>query len=151
MMLDPRGLWIWWSEPGTTLLCVREPEPPSVRNGWWCLITGFLVSEGQVIEWLWCMLLYMLGVRENFWVMFNCHEDRMHQKVFFVFFLLLFNYSCVPFLPIPPPHPSWTHLPPPSQWKVLLMGKDVRYFLDYRRTFPASFGRKMGVCLTVRM
>ena len=32
-------------------------------------------------------------------------------------FLLLFNYSCVPFLPIRPPHPSRTHhppLPPPS-------------------------------------
>ena len=32
-------------------------------------------------------------------------------------FVLLFNYSCVPFLPIPPPHPSWTsslpHLHPP--------------------------------------
>ena len=25
---------------------------------------------------------------------------------FFLNFLLLFNYSCVPFLPIPPPHPS---------------------------------------------
>ena len=29
-------------------------------------------------------------------------------------FLLLFNYSCMPFLPIPPPHPSWAHLPPIS-------------------------------------
>ena len=36
--------------------------------------------------------------------------------VFFCFvlfwFLSLFNYSCLPFLPIPPPHPSRTHLPP---------------------------------------
>ena len=24
----------------------------------------------------------------------------------FIYFLLLFNYSCMPFLPIPPPHPS---------------------------------------------
>ena len=31
----------------------------------------------------------------------------------FLKFLLLFNYSCIPFLPIPPPHPSRTHLPPP--------------------------------------
>ena len=31
----------------------------------------------------------------------------------FLNFLLLFNYSCLPFLPIPPPHPSQTHLPPP--------------------------------------
>ena len=37
----------------------------------------------------------------------------------FLKFLLLFNYSCVPFLPIPPPHPSWTPLPPhlhPPPW-----------------------------------
>ena len=31
---------------------------------------------------------------------------------FFLNFLVLFNYSCVPFLPIPPPHPSQTPLPP---------------------------------------
>ena len=34
-------------------------------------------------------------------------------------FLLLFNYSCVPFLPILPLPPSWTPLPPqlhPSPW-----------------------------------
>ena len=32
---------------------------------------------------------------------------------------MLFNYSCMPFLPIPPTHPSWTHLPPlppPDPW-----------------------------------
>ena len=35
---------------------------------------------------------------------------------FFLFkkFLLLFNYSCMPFHPIPPPHASRTHLPPPG-------------------------------------
>ena len=27
-------------------------------------------------------------------------------RLFFLKFLLLFNYSCMPFLPIPPPHPS---------------------------------------------
>ena len=31
--------------------------------------------------------------------------------LFFLKFLLLFNYSCMPFLSIPPPHPSWIHLP----------------------------------------
>ena len=30
-------------------------------------------------------------------------KDR--ERIFFKF-LLLFNYSCMPFLPIPPPHPS---------------------------------------------
>ena len=33
---------------------------------------------------------------------------------FFLNFLLLFNYSCVPFLPIPPPHPSRNPHPPPT-------------------------------------
>ena len=36
---------------------------------------------------------------------------------FLLKFLLLFSYSCLHFLPIPPPHPSQTHLPslpPPS-------------------------------------
>ena len=32
-----------------------------------------------------------------FWLLWDCS--------FFLNFLLLFNYSCVPFLPIPPPHP----------------------------------------------
>ena len=35
------------------------------------------------------------------------HFDIFLKKFNFV---LLFNYSCVPFLPIPPPHPSWTIL-----------------------------------------
>ena len=35
----------------------------------------------------------------------------MQLKSFFNF-LLLFNYSCLLFLPIPPPHSSRTHLPP---------------------------------------
>ena len=48
----------------------------------------------------------------------NCSTiwDRSSELFLFSFFfknLLLFNYSCMPFLPIPPPHPSWTHLPPP--------------------------------------
>ena len=36
-------------------------------------------------------------------------------------FLLLFNYSCMPFLPIPPPHPSQTHLPPPTPPSPLIL------------------------------
>ena len=37
-------------------------------------------------------------------------------------FLLLSSYSCMPFLPIPPPHPSWTHLPPPPPpWYIYTM------------------------------
>ena len=40
---------------------------------------------------------------------------------FFLFFLLLFNYSCMPFLPIPPPHPMWTNLHPPSPPSPLVL------------------------------
>ena len=31
----------------------------------------------------------------------------------FIYLFLLFNYSCLHFLSIPPPHPSQSHLPPP--------------------------------------
>ena len=40
--------------------------------------------------------------------------------------LLLFNYSRLHFLPTPPPHPSQTHLPPPSPPLPCFM---VRYLL----------------------
>ena len=52
--------------------------------------------------------LYVFCLSVCFLVYFVC-------KIIYSFFkfLLLFNYSCMPFLPIPPPHPSWTHLPPP--------------------------------------
>ena len=43
-----------------------------------------------------------------------------NRSLFFKF-LLLFNYSCMPFLPIPPPHPSWTHLPPPPPQSPLIL------------------------------
>ena len=36
----------------------------------------------------------------------------LFQIHFFLFFKLLFSYSCLHFLPIPPPHPRQTHLPP---------------------------------------
>ena len=38
----------------------------------------------------------------------------LFQIHFFLFFKLLFSYSCLHFLPIPPPQPSQTHLPPPA-------------------------------------
>ena len=33
--------------------------------------------------------------------------------ILFYLFLFLFSYNCLHFLPIPPPHPSQSHLPPP--------------------------------------
>ena len=57
----------------------------------------------------------------------NIRRTRGAAFFFFTFyfffpifkFLLLFNYSCLHFLPISPPHPSQTHLPPcfhPPPW-----------------------------------
>ena len=36
----------------------------------------------------------------------------LHCWLFFIFILLLFKYSCLPFPPTTPPHPSYPHLPP---------------------------------------
>ena len=49
--------------------------------------------------------------------------SNAHGTFSFSFFklLLLFNYSCVPFLPIPPPHPCQTHLPPPPPPSPLIL------------------------------
>ena len=43
----------------------------------------------------------------------KAHADEVVEFIFFLYFLLLFNYSCGPFLPIPPPPPRLTPLPPP--------------------------------------
>ena len=40
-------------------------------------------------------------------------EEEIRSTTIYFYFLLLFNYSCMPFLPIPLPHPSWTPFPPP--------------------------------------
>ena len=52
------------------------------------------------------------------------HYKSLKIDVFsFIFlnFLLLFNYSCVPYLAIPPPHPSQTPLPPPHPPSPLIL------------------------------
>ena len=41
--------------------------------------------------------------------------------LFFKKFLLLFNYTCLYFLPIPPPYHSQTHLPPPPPPSPLIL------------------------------
>ena len=38
----------------------------------------------------------------------------------FLIYLFLFSYNCLRFLPIPPPHPSQSHLPPPPLGFVLV-------------------------------
>ena len=47
------------------------------------------------------------------------YQYSLMSLVFLKKILLLFSYSCLHFLPIPPPHPSQPHLPPPptpSPW-----------------------------------
>ena len=54
------------------------------------------------------------------------------ENIFFSFlknFLLLFNYSCMPFLPVPPPHPSRTHQSNNSrggQWEEGIAGTIIK-------------------------
>ena len=55
---------------------------------------------------------------------YNYNVQDVFEEIFFLFFkiyyfLLLFNYSCRPFLPVPPPPRSWTHLPPPPSPPML--------------------------------
>ena len=47
---------------------------------------------------------------------------------FFFKFLLLFNYSCLHFLPIPPPHLSQSHLPPPRFCPCVLYSSSCKPF-----------------------
>ena len=51
------------------------------------------------------MILTMHDLKNNLWLWLGQNPVVV---VFNFNFLLLFNYSCVPFLPIPPPHPSKT-------------------------------------------
>ena len=57
-----------------------------------------------------------------YWTQCQGYENTTYQAHSFFFnFLLLFNYSCVSFLPIPPPHPSRTPLPPPPPPSPLIL------------------------------
>ena len=55
-----------------------------------------------------------------------CFHVLYIPSLYFVFvsflkIFLLFNYSCMPFLPIPPPHPSQTPLPLPRPPSPLIL------------------------------
>ena len=54
-------------------------------------------------------------------IYYNFLEDWSFLLLLLFFLLLLFNYSWMPFLPIPLPHPRWTHLPPPSPPSPLVL------------------------------
>ena len=54
-------------------------------------------------------------------IFFRERETSISFSFSFLKFLLLFNYSCMPFLPIPPLHPSQTHRPPPPRPSPLIL------------------------------
>ena len=73
----------------------------------------------------------------------------MTSHFFFKIILLLFNYSCLYFLPTPPPHPSQTHLPPcfhPPPWFCPC----VLYSSSWKPFSPCHFlkyNKYMDVCV----
>ena len=66
----------------------------------------------------WNLGLYLLlGKKVTFFFLFFVHFVVCCSLKF----LLLFNYSCLHFVPIPPPQPSWTQLPPPPPPSPLIL------------------------------
>ena len=45
---------------------------------------------------------------------FTPHRELTYTLFLLSFSFFLFSYNCLHFLPIPPPHPSQSHLPPPT-------------------------------------
>ena len=84
-----------------------------------CLLFHFLVW----LLWLQLPILCWIEVVEvDNLVLFLILVGEFNFYFFkFLKFWLLFNYSCLPFLPIPPPHPRWTHLPPPPPPSRLIL------------------------------
>ena len=65
-----------------------------------------LVSTLDVLRSLWFLQrLKPVGLRSFGCDFLLCNPAWFFFFFFFFNFLLLFNYNCVPFLPIPPPHP----------------------------------------------
>ena len=89
---------------------------------------------GTVVNYSWFVLnyrsIYYLGACFGICgTTALCTQGRIYTLIFKRFYfikkinknLLLFNYSCMPFLPIPPPHPSGTHLPTPPPPSPLIL------------------------------
>ena len=84
------------------------------------LVTGFNYGQKRVFTQT-CLLKMSLIIKH---FQKGPTVYRSHGPIFFLL-LLLFNYSCLPFLPIPPPHPSQTPLPPPPQFVYLTSIHDM--------------------------
>ena len=108
----------------------------------WAAVAGVssgssINREGPCILWCWCVqfCLELLCLQNKpyrgFYVETNTKASAFTLFVFFfcfvyfylfiVKFLLLFNYSCLHFLPIPPPHPSQPHLSPRPLPSLLIL------------------------------
>ena len=123
----------WWTFLKGTLSLV---DPEELENGGYDFFIFIFLSYGH------CSVMVHEKSKWILWVFLrpsNIDSTGGHYfisptKVFFFNFnfLLLFNYSCVPFLPIPPPHPSWTRLPPsppPSPLILCIREKEGAYTL----------------------
>ena len=60
----------------------------------------------------------------------SCYLTFLFSFFLIFKFLLLFNYSCLLFLPIPPPHPSRTRLPPPPWFCPCVLSLFLSLFLS---------------------
>ena len=86
--------------------------------------TGHLAcNPGMCSDWEWNRQPFVLqaGTQST-----EPHQPGLKWTVLFILFyflqfLLLFSYSCLHFLPIPPPHPSQSHLSPPPLPSPLIL------------------------------
>ena len=60
------------------------------------------------------------------------------SEIFLKINLFLFSYNCLHSLPITPPHPSQSHLPPPPLPSPLILSICVLYSSSYRPLSPLS-------------
>ena len=95
--------------------------PPSIPHS--------LRQSPHHCSWIWVMHICSLATPSPMlyltspWLFFNYlfvllfflqHVPFLSLFFIYIFkFLLLFNYSCLHFLPIPPPNPNQSYLPPP--------------------------------------
>ena len=127
VLLSPLGIFLLLSKAsfnhGTVIFTfgLRECSPAGSENnsifyigiGKYKLSGFYLVSEKRFSGIIYFLpILYII-------------KSKMKQYFIFYFylflFLFLFSYNCLHFLPILPPHPSQSHLPPPPLPSPLIL------------------------------
>ena len=78
----------------------------------------------HIVGYFFILMLFSLAMQK----LFNLMRCPLFILFFNFNFLLLFNYSCVAFLPIPPPHPSKTPFCPPLPPSPLVRRGDYRNY-----------------------